>query len=409
MLQKKILIIGAGASGVFCALQLIEQGIDGSQILILEKGSRPLRKVKVSGGGRCNVTHQELELQEFLEHYPRGRKELKALFIKFSSKEMMNWLKANNVEVHTEKDGRVFPLSNDSQSIIDCFLDKLKSSNVEILYNQNIRKIVKDSEAYTLETDSSNLQCTNLVFATGSSQSAFNHMQKLNLKLKERHPSLFSFKIKNNPFKDLSGLSLNSAKIAFEKFRSQGALLFTHEGISGPAVLKLSSFAAIELAQHEYKFNISIDLVTACNQEKIYQILWEQKNEHSNKKIKNNNPFSEIPSRLWEHILHKVHINPDATNQGLSKKDLQNLSQLLKKYPLEIYGKSTNKEEFVSCGGIDLNEINFKSMESKEHQGLYCIGEALNIDAVTGGFNFQACWSTAHRAAQGISIKLKEA
>jgi predicted Rossmann fold flavoprotein len=404
MKHYDVIIIGGGAAGFFAAINCAEQNPDLS-ICILEKAQEGLQKVKVSGGGRCNVTHAEFIPQELVQNYPRGKKELLGPFHTFMTGDTIDWFEKRGVKLKIEDDGRMFPVSNSSQTIIDCFLSEAKKHKVEVLYNQRVTNLLPraQSRGFEISTKDCNYVCDKLLIATGSNTNIWELIQKLGHTIVNPVPSLFTFNIKDERIKNIPGVVAQNVqvKILDSNLESVGPLLITHWGMSAPAILKLSAFGALELAKRDYKFQIEINFIQTSFEDCL-TFLKEIK-QSSIKKTVINSPQFELPKRLWEQLVLASNISNGTRWQDLNKTQLEKLTNQLTKSVFNVDGKSTFKEEFVTAGGIDLKEINFKTYESKLHKNLYFAGEVLNIDAVTGGFNFQNAWTGAYIAAKSIS------
>lgn len=396
-----VIIIGGGAAGFFSAVN-IKENFPDSKVLILEKDKEVLKKVKVSGGGRCNVTHNCTDPAELVKHYPRGNKELLGPFHRFGPEEMMQWLEYHGVETKTESDNRVFPESDDSQTIIDCFVQAAKELKVEVKLSASVTDFINKENQWHISTLTDKYVSKNLVITAGSSQRMWDMLHKVGHTIVPPVPSLFTFNIKHPVIRPLPGVSIPSAKIDILKtnFSAKGPLLITHWGLSGPAVLKLSAWAARELHQFNYQFSIRVNWVGRETKE-ISEELNQIKTTQSRKRIHSSPAFS-IPRRLWNNLLIHSGIPEEINWADLSKNQLQVLSESLTALAFQVNGKSTFKEEFVTAGGVELSEINFKTFESKKVLNLYLAGEVLNIDGVTGGFNFQAAWTGAWIIAQSI-------
>ncbi len=399
-----VIIIGGGAAGFFAAINCAEQNPDLS-ICILEKAKEGLQKVKVSGGGRCNVTHAEFIPQELAQNYPRGEKELLGPFHTFMTGDTIDWFEKRGVKLKIEDDGRMFPVSNSSQTIVDCFLSEAKKHNVEVLYSHSVKEIISQYKNWKVITNQDDFSSSKLLLATGSNTKIWKILKNLGHNIIEPVASLFTFNIKDQRIKKIPGVVVQNVeiKVTDSNLESEGPLLITHWGMSAPAILKLSAFGALELAKRDYKFKIEINFIQ-ISFEDCLAILKEVK-QSSIKKTVINSPQFELPKRLWEQLILATNINNEKRWQDLNKNQLEQLTNQLTKAAFNVNGKSTFKEEFVTAGGIDLKEINFKTFESKLHKNLYFAGEVLNIDAVTGGFNFQNAWTGAYIAAQHISNK----
>lgn len=400
----KIAIVGGGASGVFCGIKLAEN--KNATIHIYEKSNELLKKVKISGGGRCNVTHQYLSPAQFTKNYPRGAKIQKNNFDVFSPNDLVYWFQKRGVALKIEKDGRIFPTTNSSQTIIDCFQNELNKPNIEIFLNTEIQDISQISNSYQLTTNSQTLQYDFVVIAIGGAQKA-RELNCFNQSLPHTTiapvPSLFTFKIDDKALTQLMGLSVPQAqiKIISSPFKESGPLLITHWGLSGPAILKLSAWGAFYLNEKNYQFDISVNWLGDEKEQDVQKRITTNRQLHSNALVTNFKP-EPIPNRLWEYFLTKAEINPSKKWHDISKKEENKLIQLLTNNVYTINGKTTFKDEFVTAGGVDTQAINTQTMESLTYPKLYFIGEVLNIDGITGGFNFQNAWTSAIVAAINI-------
>lgn len=401
MIEKDIIIVGGGAAGFFAAINIAEKN-PKLTIAILERGKDVLTKVKVSGGGRCNVTHAEFVPQELVLNYPRGEKELLGPFHSFMTGDTIEWFEKRGVALKIEADGRMFPVSNSSQTIIDCFLSEIDKNGVEVLRNQSVTQFEKQNDRWKVETKSEVFLCKKLVIATGSNPKVWKLIENINHTVTAPVPSLFTFNISDSRIKDIPGVVAQQVdiKVLGTTLESQGPLLITHWGMSAPAILKLSAFGAIEFAKLEYKFDIEINFLSIEYDSVITQ-LKELKLEWSKKAVSNYSPF-DLPKRLWQQLALAAEITAEMRWADLNKNHLEALASQLTKAVFKVDGKSTFKEEFVTAGGVNLKEVNFKNFESKLHENLYFTGEVLNIDAVTGGFNFQNAWTSAYLLAQNI-------
>lgn len=402
MKQYDILIIGGGAAGFFSAINIVENN-PRLKIAILERGKEVLSKVRISGGGRCNVTHHCFDVAQLVKFYPRGEKELRSPFSVFSPKDTIAWFEKHNVKLKTEEDNRMFPVTDSSQTIIDCFLDATQKLKIDVLTSQSVQSVFKAEEFWKVETQSEKYTCKHLVFTTGSNPKMWELLSSLGHQIISPVPSLFTFNIKDNRIKDLMGLSTSaSVKINQSKLQESGALLITHWGLSGPAVLKLSAWGARELFDKNYQFQISVNWLDYLSFEQCIEELKNVKSSESKKLVRNRKAF-DIPTRLWENLVAASEIPDDLKWADVSKKQLNNLADQLTNSQFQVNGKSTFKEEFVTAGGVNLKEVNFKTMESKLHKNLYFAGEVLNIDAITGGFNFQNAWAGGYIVAQNFA------
>jgi len=398
-----IIIVGGGAAGFFTAINCVEKN-PNLKVAILERGAEVLNKVRISGGGRCNVTHACFEPNELVKFYPRGEKELRGPFHQFCSGDTVEWFEKHGIELKIEADGRMFPVSNSSQTIIDCFLEATKKLKIDILTHQSVQSIYKTNDYWKIETPNEQFSAQKLILATGSNPKIWEMLQTFGHLVVNPVPSLFTFNIKDARIKELPGVATQvSIKVKDTKLSSNGPLLITHWGMSGPAILKLSAWGARILHDKNYQFTIFVNWLNDLDTEDVEKILKELKLEHAKKAVSKKSPF-EITNRLWESLVLASGIEAETKWADLSKIQLQNLSEQLTNGAFQVNGKSTFKEEFVTAGGIDLKEINFKTMESKLHENLYFAGEIVNIDAITGGFNFQNAWTSGFIVAEAIAF-----
>jgi len=397
-----IIIVGGGAAGFFTAIAIAEKN-PKLRVAILERGKEVLTKVRISGGGRCNVTHACFEPNELVKFYPRGEKELRGPFHQFSAGDTIEWFEKHGVALKIEEDGRMFPVSNSSQTIIDCFTDAVKKLHIPVLTGQSVQSIFKAENYWKIETQNEKYSCDKLVLATGSNPKIWEMIAGFGHTIVSPVPSLFTFNIKDLRIKELPGVSaLVSIKVKDTKLTATGPLLVTHWGMSGPAILKLSAWGARQLFDKNYQFTIFVNWLNDIDASEAETILKELKQEHSKKTVSKKSPFA-FPNRLWESLVLASGIETETKWADLSKIQLQQLSNQLTSGQFQVNGKSTFKEEFVTAGGIDLKEINFKTMESKLHPNLYFAGEIVNIDAITGGFNFQNAWTSGFILANNIN------
>ncbi|MCC9018141.1 MULTISPECIES: NAD(P)/FAD-dependent oxidoreductase [Flavobacterium] len=396
-----IIIVGGGAAGFFTAINIAEKN-PKLKIAILERGKEVLSKVRVSGGGRCNVTHACFEPNELVKFYPRGEKELRGPFHQFCSGDTIEWFEKHGVELKIEEDGRMFPVSNSSQTIIDCFLKATEKLGIKVLTGQSVQSIFKKEDCWKIDTQNENFAAEKLVMATGSNPKIWEMLQTQGHAIVSPVPSLFTFNIKDPRIKELPGVAAQvTVTVKDTKLESTGPLLITHWGMSGPAVLKLSAWGARILHNKNYQFTIYVNWLNDVDTEDAEKILKDLKQEHAKKTVSKKSPF-DFPNRLWESLVLASGIDTETKWADLSKNQLQQLASQLTKATFQVNGKSTFKEEFVTAGGIDLKEINFKTMESKLHENLYFAGEIVNIDAITGGFNFQNAWTSGFILANAI-------
>lgn len=405
-----LLVIGGGAAGFFGAIQASELNSQ-LKIVILEKSGKLLSKVKVSGGGRCNVTHHEFNVKALAHHYPRGEKALRTLFQKFQAKDVVAWFEQKGVTLKIEPDGRIFPITNTSQTIIDCFLSEAKRGNIEINLNEAVTAIERQQGILRVSTTTGKiLKAKNVLVAIGGhpQRNSYEWIEKTGHTITPLVPSLFTFNDPSKRFISLMGVAVESGlvRIAGTKFLQQGPVLITHWGLSGPAVIKLSAWAAEWLHQVNYEFTVLISWIGNRKEEELRNELASLKKTRPKLSV-SGNPLFQLPQRLWTKLCEEAEIEEKKIWGELSNRNLNKLIEQLIRCPLNMKGKTTFKEEFVTCGGVDLNAINLETMESKLVPGLYFAGEVLNIDGETGGFNFQSAWTTAWVAAQHIAQKTK--
>ena len=399
-MKKQIIIIGGGAAGFFCAANLDESKY---YVTILEQNSEVLQKVKISGGGRCNVSHACFDPRDLVGFYPRGNKELLSVFHQFQPGDTMDWFDQRNVSLKIENDNRIFPESNSSQTIINCLMNEVNQKNFTIKTKSVVTEIVKNDEQFLIKTNSGDFIADFVIYCTGSSPKSLKILQNLGHQMVEPVPSLFTFNIKNETLKDLMGTSFPNAEVAIPQLKTDesGPMLITHWGLSGPAILKTSAWKARELAALKYQFDILVNFI-GIDIEEAREMFMKFRQENPKKSIGTSKIF-DITTRFWYRILWISKIDLDKNISTISSKELQDILQNLCKNVMKVTGKSTYKDEFVTAGGVNLKEINFKNMTSKVIDRFYLAGEVLNIDAVTGGFNFQACWSEAWLIAQDLN------
>jgi predicted Rossmann fold flavoprotein len=397
-LKKKdnnIVVIGGGAAGFFAAIACAEQNRN-NEITLLEQGSGVLSKVKISGGGRCNVTNSCSVPEELVSYYPRGGRELLAPFIKFNTKDTIEWFEKHGVSLKTESDGRIFPVTDDSQTIVDIFVSTANKNNINILTQTGITGLKPEpSGKWKITCPNNEFSADAVILCSGSSNSVWKIISSLGHTIIPPVPSLFTFNIKDKRIDTLQGVSVQNAevKVIASKLRSEGPLLITHTGLSGPAILSLSAWGARGLNAANYKFELIINWLPGINSESAKEKLHRIKKSSPTKKIYSSSPFG-LPIRLWQRLLEYTGINENIRWNDISASLISGIASQLTQCALTVQGKSTFKEEFVTCGGVSLKEIDFRTMESKLHPRLYFAGEVMDIDAVTGGFNFQAAWTT---------------
>ena len=400
----RIAVIGGGAAGFFAAISAKENH-PNSHIAIFEKSQKVLSKVKVSGGGRCNVTNGTTSISELAKGYPRGEKQLKKAFSVFSTTHTREWFESRGVELYTQDDNRVFPKSNDSQTIVDCLFRETKRLGIEVQLGVGISSIesVGDQLELKLQGETKSRTFDKVIVATGGSpnRKGFDWLEQLGHKIEEPVPSLFTFNMPTETIKELMGVVAENAMVGIQgtKLKSQGPLLITHWGMSGPAILKLSAFGARILSEMNYNFTIKVNWAAEVNNDTVANQLLEIVNTNPNKLMQNVKPFG-LPERLWLFLLERSDISPTKKWSELGKKGMNKLVNTLTNDEYKVSGKTTFKEEFVTCGGISLESVNFNTMESRVFPNLYFAGEVLNIDGITGGYNFQAAWTTGFIAGK---------
>ncbi|HLV92282.1 MAG TPA: NAD(P)/FAD-dependent oxidoreductase [Aequorivita sp.] len=408
MIHADVIVIGGGAAGFFTAINTAIAS-PNLKIIILERGKEVLTKVKISGGGRCNVTHAEFIPKELTQNYPRGEKELLGPFHTFMTGDTIEWFEKKGVELKIEEDGRMFPISNSSQTIIDCFQTEANKFGVEVLLNQVVREVFKEDENFVIQTTSSSFTSPKVVVATGSNPKIWKLLEGIGHTIVPAVPSLFTFNIKDSRTIDLPGVSTNaSVKVLSERrkvlLESSGPLLITHWGMSGPAILKLSAWGARVLKPLKYRFQIEVNWLETVSAEEVIQDLKSLKSDFGKQTLLKHAQF-DLPKRLWQSLLKYSGINESLTWADATRENLQNIANQLTSGVFQVDGKSTFKEEFVTAGGIDLKEVNFKTFESRVCENLFFAGEVLDIDAITGGFNFQNAWTSGYIVSQNLFSK----
>ena len=401
-MSKKVVIVGGGAAGFFAAINIAENRPD-FDVIIIEKSDQVLQKVKISGGGRCNITNACFDPKELIKNYPRGGKELLGPFHQFMTGDTMEWFESRGVPLKIEDDNRVFPASNSSQTIVDFFTQTAQKLGVKVLTQHRVATVLKTENQFEIVTSKGNFIADIVLIATGSNNRIYQVVSSLGHTIIHTVPSLFTFEINDNRLKTIPGISVPNATIQIQnkEFLMDGPLLITHWGMSGPAILKLSAFAARYLAEVNYYFDLEVNWLSK-SEDMVLNDLKDYKMAHPKKTMVSKSPFSDIPNRLWEQICLFCNVDSKIIWADCDKLQLQKITNQLTKATFKVTGKSTFKDEFVMAGGIDLIEINLKKMESKIHPNLYFAGEILNIDAVTGGFNFQNAWTGAYIAALSI-------
>ena len=411
MKSKRLIVIGGGAAGFFCAVNAAAMN-PSLEVIILEKTGKVLSKVKVSGGGRCNVTHACFSIAEMLKKYPRGGNFLKKAFHQFFTTDTIEWFRARGVELKTEEDGRMFPVTDNSQTIIDCLIKEVNRFGIQIYMNAEVKKLERKDDSFILILgDGRQLPADFICVASGGYPKAtmFDWLKTLGHSIDEPVPSLFTFNMPGNGITSLMGVTVEHvvAKIAGTRLEEQGPLLITHWGMSGPAILKLSAWGAIELQKKDYAFTVFINWLPSFNENSLREKFQQLRFQLATQKLVNRNPFN-LPHRLWEYLLKEAGIKEDSRWADLPSKEQNKLIKLLSAGEFQVKGKTTFKEEFVTAGGIRLSEVSADTMMSKMLPNVFFAGEVLNVDGVTGGFNFQNAWSTGYIAAKaiaGLSLK----
>ncbi|MDB9723323.1 NAD(P)/FAD-dependent oxidoreductase [Polaribacter sp.] len=401
--MNKIVIIGGGAAGYFTAINAKERNPE-LDITILEKGKEVLQKVRISGGGRCNVTHACFEPKELVKFYPRGEKELLGPFHQFMTGDTFEWFDDRGVPLKIEGDNRVFPEANTSQAIVDCFQKAVDALGIKVLTNHGVNSVNRQDGKWLLHTKEQVFEADKLVIAAGSSKKIWELCATLDHAVIAPVPSLFTFNINDKRLVDLLGISVPNAtvKVVGTKLEASGPLLITHWGMSGPAVLKLSAFGARILADKNYQYNVEVNWLSRPT-DKVLNVLLNLKKKEPRKTVILKSPFKEVSRRLWERFVLFSDISKTQNWADLNSGQLEKLANELTKGRYNANGRTTFKDEFVTAGGVDLKEINFKRFESKKHNDLFFVGEVLNIDAVTGGFNFQNAWTGGYICAKALA------
>jgi predicted Rossmann fold flavoprotein len=420
-MASKIIVVGGGAAGFFAAIAAAEQGAD---VTVLEKTSRFLEKVRISGGGRCNVTHACFEPREFATRYPRGERALLSPFQKFSALDTVNWFVARGVKLKTEADGRMFPTTDSSQTIVDCLMEAVQKAGVKLRLNCTVESVTKNADGkFELmiaphpgplpagrgegeKLACEKIYCDGLLLATGGCRAAVAGQLAVSLghTLVAPVPSLFTFQIESPWLRSLAGVSLAQAEVSVPvaKLRESGPLMVTHWGLSGPAILKMSAWGARALHDLNYHFPLFVNWLPASNAEKIVQE-FQARRKSVGAKLLVNVPLFPLTARLWEQLVLAAGLARDTRWSVLTRAQMHALTQQLTRTEFSVTGKSLNKDEFVTCGGVKLGELNFQTMESKICPGLFFAGELLDIDGITGGFNFQAAWTTGFVAGNAMA------
>ncbi|MGE0770274.1 MAG: NAD(P)/FAD-dependent oxidoreductase [Cyclobacteriaceae bacterium] len=405
MLHYDLIVIGGGAAGFFGAINAASLN-PKLRILILEKSNKLLAKVRISGGGRCNVTHHEFKPAALAKHYPRGRSFIKRVTNHFGVEDTVEWFKARGVDLKVEDDGRMFPTSDRSATIINCFLREVETYRIEIKRDYEVIKLNPNQNGFEVSTSAGAYQGNKVLVTIGGHPQfkRYQWLEELGLEIIKPIPSLFTFNSQEKNFADLMGLSVSDASVKIEgtKYEARGPVLITHWGLSGPAVIRLSAWAAEHLFAANYELKVLVNWLGEQNEAEVRNHLFEVKQSKPSARV-SNTTIGQLPLRLWNRLCDQAGINAGQTWNAASHKQLNRLVEQLVRCPFQIRGKTTFKEEFVTCGGVDLSEVDPNTMEWKKYPGLYFAGEVLNVDGETGGFNFQAAWSTAFVAATSIA------
>ncbi|MBV4358556.1 BaiN/RdsA family NAD(P)/FAD-dependent oxidoreductase [Pinibacter aurantiacus] len=406
MKRKRLIVIGGGAAGFFCAINAAMANAS-LEVIIVEKSSKLLSKVKISGGGRCNVTHACFSISEMTKKYPRGGNFVKKTFHHFFTTDTIEWFKQRGVELKTEEDGRMFPVTDSSQTIIDCLLREANRNKIQVLLNADVKKIETAADEFCLQlADGRNFESDFICIACGGypKLSMFDWLKDTGHSIISPLPSLFTFNMPGNKITNLMGISVENAvvKIIGSKLSQQGPLLITHWGMSGPAVLKLSAWGAREFAEKKYSFSIVVNWVPEYNENSLREFIQQYRFEKATQKIINKNPF-QLPQRLWEYLLEQSEVNVNINWADLPAKEQNKLIKNICAQEHIVNGKTTFKEEFVTAGGIDLSEVDSSTMMSRKVKNLFFAGEIIDVDGITGGFNFQNAWTTGFIAGNAIA------
>lgn len=405
MSGPRVIVVGGGAAGFFAAITAAEAG---AEVTLLERGPQFLSKVRISGGGRCNVTHACFDPREFTKRYPRGDKELIGPFHKFQASDTVAWFESRGVQLKTETDGRMFPTTDSSETIVACLMNAAHAAGVTLRLNASVEQIGRNAPSGFSVTLSNGetLACDRVLLATGGCRSAALGQLAVSLghTLEPPVPSLFTFQIEAPWLRALAGVSVESAEavVPGTRLRERGPLLITHWGLSGPVILRLSAWGARELSALDYKFPLLVNWLPQFNADQLAREL-QTRRETQGAKLVVNAPIAPLTARLWEALVLASGLNRDARWASLTRTQQQQLVDQLCRARFDVGGKSLNKDEFVTCGGVRLSEVNFKTMESRLCPGLFFAGELLDIDGITGGFNFQAAWTTGWLAGNGLA------
>lgn len=401
----ELIVIGGGAAGFFCAVNAARMH-PGLRVTVVEKSNKLLAKVKVSGGGRCNTTHACFEIPELVKRYPRGQNFVKKAFHSFNTNDTISWFAERGVQLKTEADGRMFPITDDSQTIINCLLKEADKYGVQIRLQCEVQSITAAANGFELQTSTGRMQANFVCIACGGypKSAMFEWLRKLGHTIAEPVPSLFTCNMPGNPVTQLMGVAVERAavKVAGTKLAEEGPLLITHWGMSGPAILRLSAWGARQLAEMNYHFTLLVNWLPGQTEQDLRNAWQSYRDEYAGMKTGNKNPFG-LPNRLWLYLLAVSNINPDTRWAEIPAKEQNKLIRNLTAQEFPVKGKTTFKEEFVTCGGINLSEVDPNTMQSRKLPGIYFAGEILDVDGITGGFNFQHAWTSGWIAARSIA------
>jgi predicted Rossmann fold flavoprotein len=401
-----VIVVGGGAAGFFGAIACAEAE-PGTQVMLLEKGPQFLSKVRISGGGRCNVTHACFDPREFATRYPRGDRALISVLQRFSAADTVAWFEQRGVKLKAEADGRMFPITDSSETIIECLLHAARGAGVQVRVNCGVEQVARTADGFALTlSNRESLSCNRLLLATGGCRAAVAGQLAVTLghTLEPPVPSLFTFHIEAPWLRALAGVSVEDAEVSVPetKLRERGPLLLTHWGLSGPVVLRLSAWGARDLHARDYRFALRVNWLPQLSAEQLDAEL-QKRRDTNGAKLVVNTTIAPLSARLWEQLVIASGVSRETRWSSLSREQRQLLARQLTQSTLNVTGKSLNKDEFVTCGGVRLGEVNFKTMESRVCPGLYFAGELLDVDGITGGFNFQAAWATGWIAGQAMA------
>ncbi|MGJ8696787.1 MAG: NAD(P)/FAD-dependent oxidoreductase [Verrucomicrobiaceae bacterium] len=407
--MHELVVIGGGAAGFYGAITAAELGVPG--VLILERGAEVLTKVRISGGGRCNVTHHCFEPRELVENYPRGKKSLIGPFHRFQASDTVAWFESRGVELKVEGDGRMFPVTDDSKTIIDCLTGAARAAGVEWRTRCGVEAVEqREDGTFLIKTATGEeLEARCVLVATGGvrTKPARVPAEDLGVAMEGAVPSLFTFKIEDERLRDLAGVSVPEATVRAGKIVTKGPVLVTHWGLSGPGVLKASAWGARELAEMGYRFELRVNWTGEMTEAEVSDLFREQREGFGSRKVLKRSLIEGVTRRLWQSLCLAAGIADETTWATMTREQGRELVGELTDCRFAVEGKSLNKDEFVTCGGVKLKEVNLKTMECKKVKGLYFAGEVLDIDGVTGGFNFQAAWTTGHLAGTAVAARVE--